>query len=171
MKSRWSDILREAQRNGDKNIKTEALAEIANEQARSGDFRSALKTAQQIDKDDPRRDRTLEVIVACQSCGEFFKDALNTTNQIGDEAIRTGSLAGIAERQATTGDIRGARSTAEQIVRPPNNRRDLRDIVLTHIAETQAQNGDPAGAIQTAMTISSGTRRIDALRHLAETRD
>ena len=149
----------------------EVLADIAKEQARTGDVEQALAVAQEITF-VIERDWVLADIAETQAAKGGVAQAQTVGRTITDEYSRNRVLITVAvaqaKAQARKGDRAGARERFSQAVAeaqalPERTRCDL----VGDIAKTQAQMGDMAEALRVALTITDREYRDAVLADIS----
>jgi tetratricopeptide (TPR) repeat protein len=157
--------LNTAERIGDLIFKEYALASIAEAQATAGDIGAALTTNGLFQDPDRKLENLIRIAKAQAKNGDNTgaKKTLAPVIEAGGPAKNPARwLREIAPIQAMSGDIAGARQTADLIQDPYD-----RSVALLFIAATQTKSGDIVGARQTAEHIGdpgikSYTQRVIA---------
>jgi hypothetical protein len=145
--------------------KSYALKEIAEAQAKAGDFTAALKTANCIIPDGTYsnwRGGTLAGIAEAQAEAGDVAGAFKTAELIQNEYYRKSGVGRIVHGQAKGRDIVGALKTADLI-----HDTDDKSSALLGIVDVQAESGDIAGAFKTADLIIGTDEKSGALSYIA----
>jgi hypothetical protein len=154
--------------------KDDALAAIAGAQARAGDLKAALATADKLRHQPLSRASALEDIARAQAkagdrdaAARSLQEALELdVATLAEEDQKNAARARLAVARAGIGDVRGALEAAAAL---PGGDADREDTVR-QIALEQARAGDTRGALQTVETVKDLTRRAGALADLAAAR-
>jgi RNA polymerase sigma factor (sigma-70 family) len=148
-----------------------ALEAIAGAQAKAGDVKAALVTAEELRHQPLSRAGALKEIALAQAkagdraaAARSLQEALDldVATLAGDDQ-KDAARARIAVLRARIGDVRGALQAAAALPGDDAERED----VVRQIALEQARAGDTRGALQTIDTIKDLARRAGALADLA----
>ena len=131
-----------------------ACADVAEAQAKAGDFVDARATVDQI-LDEYNKDVALCKVADVQAKAGDIGGAKVTASVINTEHIKASAYSAIAVVQATAGDVTAAKATVEQISREPYKNEPYRKI-----AEIQATAGDVASTRQTLAMAEASAKMI-----------
>ena len=144
--------------------KTLALQMTAEVQARLGDIKAALETAESI-QDDARKAGALRDIAGAQARAGDVSHALQTVAEIKDPFNHDYALQQIAEAQANRKDIQGALQTAAAIKQSNGSKA----IALFRIAEAQIASRNSEAASVTLQQARQAALNIQDVKERAHT--
>ena len=140
----------------------EALANIAEAQARRGEIVGALQTAQAI-PDMPGRSRALARVAAAQADAGDIEGAWRTARRIEAPYGDLPAMVAIVRRMAMAGDVKGALDIAGQLETAYG---DVSGMIA--VAVEQAHRDGLEAALTTARRIGTGQGRAQAHAAIAE---
>ena len=152
--------------------KTFALSIVAQEQSNAGAFHEAIETVSRMPAGHWERAHTLASIAYAQAwrgdttdAQRTYRQALEETNLIEDEAMREQATRIVAVSLAQAGNTREALRTARTI-----QIEHERSNAFSGIAHRQARRGDTAGALSWIAELDSPLLRASALLAVADAR-
>jgi RNA polymerase sigma factor (sigma-70 family) len=155
--------------------KDNALIAVAAAQARAGDVKAALQTADGLRHQPLARASALEEIALAQAkagdraaAGASLQEALRLhTATLAQEEDRRAARARVAVLQAQVGDVAAALASAAAL--PKEGDGEDREAALAGIAAEQARAGDLRGALRTLDGVTDPARKVSTLVDMAAT--
>ncbi len=177
--------------------RSSALAEVARAQGKTGDVAGAIRLLDSTQRTSAK-DSALQSIAMSLAINHNFADALSASVQMINQELKNEALDFITEMQAGSGDIAGAKSTANLISSSDGYFSDAqfvialseakagnftgakaaaglvadpesRSLMELRIAEAQAGKGDLAGASQTLASAKQAASLIQMESYKSET--